>query len=183
MNVLIAFVEDSTQPDWKGYLYAALLAIVALASAICDSRYWLGVERVGLRLRSAISGAVYRKTLRLSNSAKKTQSGFYQLKICLIISTILYPNIFNYYSFLLYHYIIAGEVVNLLSVDCQKLQDAALFINFMWASPLQVGLAIFFLYQTIGWSVFVGKVKSRVTNVINVDDGSKYRTKIWCLMS
>ena len=51
----------------------------------------------------------------------------------------------------------AGEVVNLLSVDCQKLQDAALFINFMWASPLQVGLAIFFLYQTIGWSVFVGK--------------------------
>lgn len=53
---------------------------------------------------------------------------------------------------------IAGEVVNLLSVDCQKLQDAALFINFMWASPLQVGLAIFFLYQTIGWSVFVGKI-------------------------
>ena len=73
----------------------------------------------------------------------------------------------------MYHYIIAGEVVNLLSVDCQKLQDAALFINFMWASPLQVGLAIFFLYQTIGWSVFVGKVKSIVTNVINVDDGSK----------
>ena len=58
-------------------------------------------------------------------------------------------------------------------MDCQKLQDAALFINFMWASPLQVGLAIFFLYQTIGWSVFVGKVKSIVTNVINVDDGSK----------
>ena len=75
LNVLIAFVEDSSQPDWKGYLYAALLAVVALASAICDSRYWLGVERVGLRLRTSISGAVYRKSLRLSNTSRKTQSG------------------------------------------------------------------------------------------------------------
>ena len=77
LNALIAFVQDSSQPSWKGYLYAALLAVVALVSAICDSQYWLGVERVGLRLRSAISGAVYRKTLRLSNDARKTQTGKY----------------------------------------------------------------------------------------------------------
>jgi len=75
LNALIAFVQDSSQPSWKGYLYAALLAVVALVSAICDSQYWLGVERVGLRLRSAISGAVYRKTLRLSNYSRKTQTG------------------------------------------------------------------------------------------------------------
>ena len=62
----------------------------------------------------------------------------------------------------IFEFITAGEVVNLLSVDCQKLQDAALFINFMWASPLQVGLAIFFLYQTIGWSVFVGKYQIEI---------------------
>ena len=75
LNALIAFVEDPSQPSWKGYLFAALLAVVALVSAVCDSQYWLGVERVGLRLRSAISGAVYRKTLRLSNSSRKTQTG------------------------------------------------------------------------------------------------------------
>ena len=51
----------------------------------------------------------------------------------------------------------AGEIVNLISVDCQKLQDAAAFINMMWSSPLQVGLSIFFLYNEIGVSVFVGK--------------------------
>ena len=79
LNALIAFVQDSSQPSWKGYLYAALLAVVALISAICDSQYWLGVERVGLRLRSAISGAVYRKTLRLSNSSRKTQTGMIRL--------------------------------------------------------------------------------------------------------
>ena len=166
LNALIAFVEDPSQPSWKGYLFAALLAVVALVSAICDSQYWLGVERVGLRLRSAISGAVYRKTLRLSNSSRKTQTGkmngamILVLHVCLI--NVYCRHVLIYIIHLLYiKYFIgmisAGEVVNLLSVDCQKLQDAALFINFMWASPLQVGLAIFFLYQTIGWSVFVGK--------------------------
>lgn len=42
-------------------------------------------------------------------------------------------------------------------MDCQKLQDASVFLNMMWSSPLQVGLAIFFLYQQISFSVFVGK--------------------------
>ena len=36
----------------------------------------------------------------------------------------------------------AGEVVNLISVDCQKIQEACLFINFIWTCPLQVGLAV-----------------------------------------
>ena len=47
--------------------------------------------------------------------------------------------------------------MNLISVDSQKIEDACLMINLMWSCPLQVGLAIYFLYQTIGVSVFVGK--------------------------
>ena len=57
----------------------------------------------------------------------------------------------------LYVYFLAGEIVNLISVDSQKIEDACLMINLMWSCPLQVGLAIYFLYQTIGVSVFVGK--------------------------
>ena len=56
-----------------------------------------------------------------------------------------------------YVYFLAGEIVNLISVDSQKIEDACLMINLMWSCPLQVGLAIYFLYQTIGVSVFVGK--------------------------
>ena len=56
-----------------------------------------------------------------------------------------------------YFYFLAGEIVNLISVDSQKIEDACLMINLMWSCPLQVGLAIYFLYQTIGVSVFVGK--------------------------
>ena len=57
----------------------------------------------------------------------------------------------------MYFYFLAGEIVNLISVDSQKIEDACLMINLMWSCPLQVGLAIYFLYQTIGVSVFVGK--------------------------
>ena len=57
----------------------------------------------------------------------------------------------------MYVYFLAGEIVNLISVDSQKIEDACLMINLMWSCPLQVGLAIYFLYQTIGVSVFVGK--------------------------
>lgn len=51
----------------------------------------------------------------------------------------------------------AGEIVNLISVDSQKIEDACLMLNLLWSCPLQVGLAIYFLYQTIGVAVFVGK--------------------------
>ncbi len=50
----------------------------------------------------------------------------------------------------------AGEIVNLINVDCQKLIDACLVLNLLWSAPLQVGLSIYFLYQTIGVAVFVG---------------------------
>ena len=55
-------------------------------------------------------------------------------------------------------FFLAGEIVNLINVDTQKIIDACLMVNLIWSCPLQVGLAIYFLYQTIGVSVFVGKL-------------------------
>ncbi len=64
-------------------------------------------------------------------------------------------------------YVAAGEIVNLISVDCQKLQDACAFINMMWSCPLQVGLAIYFLYNEIGVSVFVGRFRAVVSSSVS----------------
>ena len=41
-------------------------------------------------------------------------------------------------------------------------------VNLIWSCPLQVGLAIYFLYQTIGVSVFVGKIHSSL-DIMNLD--------------
>lgn len=40
-----------------------------------------------------------------------------------------------------------GEMVNLMSVDAQRFMDVSPFLNLLWSAPLQVILAIYFLWQ------------------------------------
>nr|XP_013004976.1 canalicular multispecific organic anion transporter 2 isoform X2 [Cavia porcellus] len=49
-----------------------------------------------------------------------------------------------------------GEIVNLMSVDAQRFMDVFPFLNLLWATPLQVILAIYFLWQILGPSVLAG---------------------------
>lgn len=42
-----------------------------------------------------------------------------------------------------------GEMVNLMSVDAQRIMDVAPFLNMLWSGPLQIMLAIYFLWQVI----------------------------------
>uniref|UniRef100_A0A0P4ZTZ3 ABC-type glutathione-S-conjugate transporter n=1 Tax=Daphnia magna TaxID=35525 RepID=A0A0P4ZTZ3_9CRUS len=49
-----------------------------------------------------------------------------------------------------------GEIVNLMSVDAQRLMDLTTYLNMLWSAPLQIALAIYFLYQILGPSVFAG---------------------------
>ena len=43
-----------------------------------------------------------------------------------------------------------GEIVNLMSVDAQRFMDLTTSVNMLWSSPLQIGLAIYLLYQILG---------------------------------
>ncbi|BFZ12050.1 hypothetical protein BsWGS_15089 [Bradybaena similaris] len=49
-----------------------------------------------------------------------------------------------------------GEIVNLMSVDCQRLQEILTFYTFLWSTPIQCIFAIALLYNTIGISVLTG---------------------------
>lgn len=49
-----------------------------------------------------------------------------------------------------------GEIVNLMSVDAQRFQDMLGYLWSIWSGPLQIVLAVYFLYQTVGPSVFAG---------------------------
>lgn len=40
-----------------------------------------------------------------------------------------------------------GEVVNLMSVDAQRFMDLTTFLNMLWSAPLQIFLALYFLWQ------------------------------------
>lgn len=51
-----------------------------------------------------------------------------------------------------------GEIVNLMSVDIQKLMTLLPFINMVWSAPFQIGLALYFLWGIIGPSAISGLV-------------------------
>ncbi|XP_078230310.1 ATP-binding cassette sub-family C member 3 isoform X3 [Callithrix jacchus] len=49
-----------------------------------------------------------------------------------------------------------GEIVNLMSVDAQRFMDLVPFLNLLWSAPLQIILAMYFLWQNLGPSVLAG---------------------------
>lgn len=91
---------------------------------------------VGLRVRTALIAAIYRKALRISNSARKE-------------STI-------------------GEIVNLMSVDAQRFMDLTAYINMIWSAPLQIILALCFLWDILGPAVLAGLAVLLILIPINI---------------
>ncbi len=49
-----------------------------------------------------------------------------------------------------------GEIVNLMSVDAQRLQDVAGYLWMVWSSPLQIVIAVYMLWGIVGPSVLAG---------------------------
>lgn len=43
-----------------------------------------------------------------------------------------------------------------MSIDTQHVQDNINYLWALWSSPLQIGLCLYFLYQTVGVSAFAG---------------------------
>uniref|UniRef100_A0A673HVS9 ABC-type glutathione-S-conjugate transporter n=1 Tax=Sinocyclocheilus rhinocerous TaxID=307959 RepID=A0A673HVS9_9TELE len=50
----------------------------------------------------------------------------------------------------------AGEIVNLISADAQRFNEVTNFLHLLWSYPLQIALAIAFLWIELGPSVLAG---------------------------
>ena len=120
-----------------------------MLAAVADSQYWYRMHLLGIRVRTSLTAAIYRKALKLSNKAKKNYTGNESKakNDCFVFESSSNNDLI---------YCIAGELVNLISVDCQKLEEATMFITFIWSCPLQIGLALYFLYLELGSAVFAG---------------------------
>ena len=58
---LIQFTKNKEEYEWRGYLYAALLMVTALLQSLVLHQYFHSCLVLGMRLRSVIISAVYRK--------------------------------------------------------------------------------------------------------------------------
>ncbi|XP_008197283.2 multidrug resistance-associated protein 1 isoform X1 [Tribolium castaneum] len=123
LNLLIQFVKNNEE-QWKGFLYAGALFVTATIQTIVLSQYFNRMFVVGMRIRTALVSAIYKKALRVSNKARKEST--------------------------------VGEIVNLMSVDAQKFIDLTAYINMIWSAPLQIILALYFLWNILGPAVLAG---------------------------
>ena len=121
---LIQFVKDPSKPLWQGLFLALCLLLATTVQTLLISQYFYRMYIVGIWVRAAVTSAVYRKALRVSQTSKKD--------------------------------ITTGEIVNLMSVDVQRLVDMMPYINMIWSSPMQIAGALFFLWLQLGPSVLAG---------------------------
>ncbi|XP_076628337.1 multidrug-Resistance like Protein 1 isoform X1 [Colletes latitarsis] len=135
LKLLIKFIEGH-ETIWKGYLYAVLLLVTAIFQTLILSQYFHRMFLVGLRVRTALIAAIYRKALRMSNSARKEST--------------------------------LGEIVNLMSVDAQRFMDLTAYINMIWSAPLQIILALYFLWDILGPAALAGLAVLLILIPINV---------------
>ncbi|XP_033614348.1 multidrug resistance-associated protein 1 isoform X1 [Fukomys damarensis] len=74
LKLLINFVNDKNAPDWQGYFYTALLFVSACLQTLVLHQYFHICFVSGMRIKTAVIGAVYRKALVITNSARKSST-------------------------------------------------------------------------------------------------------------
>ncbi|XP_010213934.1 PREDICTED: canalicular multispecific organic anion transporter 2 isoform X3 [Tinamus guttatus] len=124
LSALINFIKNKDAPTWWGFLIAALMFTCTVLQTLILHQHFQYCFVSGMRLRTGIIGMIYRKSLVITNSAKRSST--------------------------------VGEIVNLMSVDAQRFMDLMTFLNMLWSAPLQIFLALYFLWQTLGPSVLAG---------------------------
>ncbi|XP_021917145.1 multidrug resistance-associated protein 1 isoform X2 [Zootermopsis nevadensis] len=143
LKLLISFVEGK-ESLWKGYLYAILIFVAASAQTLVLAQYFNRMLLVGLRIRTALIAAIYRKALRMSNTARKEST--------------------------------VGEIVNLMSVDAQRFVELTAYLNMIWSAPLQIALALYFLWDTLGPSVLAGLAVMIILIPVNAVIANRVKT-------
>ncbi|XP_018907576.2 multidrug resistance-associated protein 1 isoform X5 [Bemisia tabaci] len=144
LKLLINFIQTESELTWRGYLYAFGLFFTATIQTIFLSQYFTRMFYVGLRIRTALISAIYRKALRISSASRKEST--------------------------------VGEIVNLMAVDAQRFMDLLTYLNMIWSAPLQITLAVYFLWGILGPSVLAGLAVMIVMIPINAVVAAKVKT-------
>nr|XP_055221290.1 ATP-binding cassette sub-family C member 6 isoform X2 [Gorilla gorilla gorilla] len=115
LSLFLEFIGDPKPPAWKGYLLAVLMFLSACLQTLFEQQNMYRLKVLQMRLRSAITGLVYRKVLALSSGSRKASA--------------------------------VGDVVNLVSVDVQRLTESVLYLNGLWLPLVWIVVCFVYLWQ------------------------------------
>ncbi|KAM8852537.1 ATP-binding cassette sub-family C member 2 isoform 1-T1 [Synchiropus picturatus] len=71
LKLMISFTQDKSRYTWEGYLYAVLMLVVAIFQSLFLQQYFQRCFVLGMKVRTAIMDAVYKKALVVSNDTRK----------------------------------------------------------------------------------------------------------------
>ncbi|XP_036267186.1 ATP-binding cassette sub-family C member 6 isoform X2 [Pipistrellus kuhlii] len=118
LSLFLEFIGDSAAPAWKGYLIAVLMFLAACLQTLFEQQHMYRLKVLQIRLRTAVTGLVYRKVLALSSGSRKTSA--------------------------------VGDVVNLVSVDVQRLIESVVYVNGLWLPLVWIIVCFVYLWQLLG---------------------------------
>ncbi|XP_060028890.1 ATP-binding cassette sub-family C member 6 isoform X14 [Erinaceus europaeus] len=118
LSLFLEFMKDPKAPAWKGYVLAVLMFLTTCLQTLLEQHYMYILKVLQMRLRTAVTGLVYRKVLTLSSGSRKASS--------------------------------VGDVVNLVSVDLQRLTECIIHLNGLWMSSVWLVICFVYLWQLLG---------------------------------
>ena len=86
---------ESDEPTWRGYLYIVALVVVTIVNTIINAQALFMQYGIGLRIKTSLISAIYRKSLKLSSAGRKEMTGKDLLKYFFLI-------LFKIFSFFLF---------------------------------------------------------------------------------
>ncbi|GAM17055.1 hypothetical protein SAMD00019534_002300 [Acytostelium subglobosum LB1] len=123
---LTNFVEDKDEPYWHGLVYTAFLLLAYLLNTFLLGLWEYRVYRVAFNVRSALTSAIYKKSLSISNATReKDNKG-------------------------------KGNLVNLITVDVDAVAAMIEFVHFAMTIPFQMLASVYLLYRLLGYSALIG---------------------------
>ncbi|CAH8663887.1 unnamed protein product [Heterobilharzia americana] len=122
--MLLRFLSNPEAPLWQGYFVASSMLLLQIVSVFVNQRGFYSCLALGISVRSALTSAIYRKSLRLSPEARAEFT--------------------------------TGELVNLLSVDVNRIKELFMFSFLVWDAIIEFILAFVLLWRQLGSAAIAG---------------------------
>ncbi|KAK2748935.1 hypothetical protein FQN57_007218 [Myotisia sp. PD_48] len=190
LKLILEYVEEPESKSRNAaWLYVTLMFVCGVTQAISDGQaLWIGRE-LSVKLRAIIVGELYAKALRRKagayvghvkekqeNEEQKGQNKLNFFKKNKNKATVSKENKPEEHAEEVDLQANIGKIINLMAIDSFKVSEICAYLHFLWASvPIQVVVAVYFLYQVLGVSAFAGILMMVLIAPANVYIASRFR--------